>query len=139
VSSTKEEVTMVSRLSLSDQTRSDIILKTWEANIVESKRLDKELEKSCEESFHSLNKESLGLKKDNISEVLGQVDIEKNQINFKTSMEEVWAEILQLERIDIIHINKWIVNLSLRLQSISLESKRLEYRLSHIEINLYTF
>jgi hypothetical protein len=119
VSSTKEEVTMVSILSLSEQTRGDIILKTWEANIVESKRLAKEVKKSCEEAFHSLDKESLGLEKDNISEVLGQVDIEKNQLNLKTNMEEARAEILQLKQIDITQINKWIVNPSLQLHSIS--------------------
>jgi hypothetical protein len=78
VSSTREEVAMISRLSLSKKTRGDIILKTWEANIDESKRLDKEVKKYCEEAFHSLNKESLGLEKDNFSEVLGKVDIANN-------------------------------------------------------------
>jgi len=92
---------MISRLSLSKKTRGDIILKTWEANIDESKRLDKEVKKYCEEAFHSLNKGSLGLDKYNISEVLGQVDIAKNQLNFKTNMEEARAEILQLKQIDI--------------------------------------
>jgi hypothetical protein len=101
VSSKKEEVDMVSRLSLLEQTRGDIILKTWEANIVERKRLAKEVKKACEEEFHSLDKESLGLVNDNISEVLGQVDIEKNQLNFRTNMEEAWDEILQLKQIDI--------------------------------------
>jgi hypothetical protein len=101
VSSTKEEVAMVSRLSLSEQTRGDIILKTWEANIVESKRLAKEVKKDCEEAFYSLDKESLDLEKDNISEVLGQFDIAKNQLSFKTSMEEARDEILQLKQIDI--------------------------------------
>jgi hypothetical protein len=77
VSSAREEVAMVSRLSLSEQTRGDIILKTWEANIAESKRLAKEVKKACEEAFHSLDKGSLGLDKENIFEVLGQVDIAK--------------------------------------------------------------
>jgi hypothetical protein len=88
VSSTREGVSMVSRLSVLEQIRGDIILKTWETNIVESKRMDKEVKEACEESFHSLDKESLGLGKDNISEVLGQVDIAKHQLNIKTHMEE---------------------------------------------------
>jgi hypothetical protein len=91
ISSTREEVSMVSRLSLSEQTRGDIILKTWEANIVESKILAKEVKKACEEAFHSLDKGSLGINKDNISEVLEQVDIEKNQLSFKINMEEARA------------------------------------------------
>jgi hypothetical protein len=115
VSSKKEEVKMVSRLSPSEKTRGDIILKTWEANIVETKILAKEVKKSCEEAFHSLEKESLGLEKDNISEVLGKFGISKNHLNFKTNMEEARAEILQLKQIDITQINKWIVNPSLQL------------------------
>jgi len=100
---------MVFRLSLSEQTRGDIILNTWEANIVESKRLAKEVKKACEEEFHSLDKGSLGLNKDNISEVLWQVYIAKHQLNVKTNMEEARAEILKLKQIDITHIHKWIV------------------------------
>jgi len=57
----------------------------------------KEVKKDCEDTFHSLDKESLGLRKDNISKVLGQVDIEKKQLNIKTNMEESRADILQLK------------------------------------------
>jgi hypothetical protein len=49
------------------------------------------------------------------------------------------TEILQLKQIDVIQINKWIVNPSLRLQSISLEAMRMEYILPHVENTLYTF
>jgi hypothetical protein len=97
VSSAREGVSMVSRLSVSEQIRGDIILKAWEANIAESKKMAKEVKEACEESFHSLDKESLGLGKDSISEVLGQVDIAKHQLNIKTNMEEAQAEILQLK------------------------------------------
>jgi hypothetical protein len=37
VSLAKEEMSVVPRLSVLEQVRGDIILKTWEANIVESK------------------------------------------------------------------------------------------------------
>jgi hypothetical protein len=114
-------------------------LKTWEANLVESKRLAWEVKKSCEEACSSLNKESLNIERDNISEALRQIDIAKNQLDSKTRMEESQDEILQLKRIDIIQINKWIVNPSLRLQSISLEARRMEDRMPHIENKLYTF
>jgi hypothetical protein len=39
LSKTKDLVARATRLYLSEQTRGDIILKTWEANLVESKRL----------------------------------------------------------------------------------------------------
>jgi hypothetical protein len=46
------------------------------------------VKKSCEEAFSSLNKESLDMERDSIFEALGQIDIAKNQLNSKTSMEE---------------------------------------------------
>jgi hypothetical protein len=97
------------------------------------------VKKACEEACSSLDKESLDIERDSISEALGKIDIAKNQLDSKTSMEEARAEILQLKQIDIIQINKWIVNPSLWLQSISLESRRMEDRLPHIENKLYTF
>jgi hypothetical protein len=99
----------------------------------------KEVKKACEENFHSLDKESLGLEKDNISEVLGQVDIAKHQLNIKTSMEEARAEILQLKQIDITQIDRWLVKPSLQLQSIASENRRMEDKLPHLEKKLYIF
>jgi hypothetical protein len=71
LSATKEEVVRVTRLSLSEQTWGDILLKNWEANIVESKRLAREVKRSYEEEFYALDKESLYVGRNNISEALG--------------------------------------------------------------------
>jgi hypothetical protein len=57
VSSEKEGVAMASRLSVSEQTIGDIILKTWESSIVERRKIAKEVKEFCEEDFDSLNKE----------------------------------------------------------------------------------
>jgi predicted nucleic acid-binding protein len=43
------DVSEVPRLSLSEKTRGDIILKAWETNLVERKRLAREINKSYEE------------------------------------------------------------------------------------------
>jgi len=101
LSSTKEEVGKDTRLSLSEQTRGDIILKTWESNIVERKRLTKEVKKSCEEASSSPKKESLDIEIDTIFESLGKIYIAKHQLTSKISMEETRAIILQLKQIDI--------------------------------------
>jgi hypothetical protein len=126
-------------LSLSEQTRGDIILKTWEANLAERKRLAREVKTVCEEALSSLDKESLDVEGDSISEALGKIDIAKNQLNSKTSMEEARTTIQQLKQIDLIQINKWIVNPSLRLQAISSEARKMQDKLPHIEKKLYTF
>ena len=65
--------------------------------------------------------------------------MEKNQSDFKESMEEAWAKILQLKQVDLTLMNKWIVNPRLRLHSLSLEARRVEDKLPHIERKFYTF
>jgi hypothetical protein len=97
VSSTKEGVAMASRLSVSELTRGDIILKAWESSITESRKMAKEVKEFCEEDFHSLNKESLGLYKEDTSGVLGHINITKHQLDIKTNMEEAQAEISKIK------------------------------------------
>jgi len=97
ISSTKEEIAMASRLSILKKTRGDILLKTWESNIVEGRRIAKEVKKSCEGYFCSLNKKLLGLDKEDSSGILGQIDIAKHLLDIKTNMEEAQAEISQIK------------------------------------------
>jgi hypothetical protein len=99
----------------------------------------KEVKEFCEEAFHSLNKESLGLDKEDSSGVLGQIDITKHQLDIKTNMEEAQAEISQIKQVDIIQINRWLVKPNLQLQSIVSEDRRMEERLPQLENKLYIF
>ena len=69
----------------------------------------KEIKEAFEEFFHSLKKESLGLKKYDHYELLGQFYVEKHQLYIKTSLEEAHAEILQLKQVDITQIDRWLV------------------------------
>jgi len=98
----KGELEKVPRLSLSDKTRGDVILKAWETNLAESKRLAREVNKACEEALSSFDKELLYVERDSISEALGQIDIVKNQLNSKTSIEEAQMTIQLLKQIDLI-------------------------------------
>jgi hypothetical protein len=95
--------------------RGDIILKAWETNLAESKRLAREVNKACEEVLSSLDKGLLDVEGDSIPGGLGQIDIEKNQQNSKSSKEESRTTIQQMKQIDLIQINKWIVDPNLQL------------------------
>jgi hypothetical protein len=139
VSSAREEISVTPRLTVAEQVRGDIILKTWEANIAESKRTTKEIKEDCEEVFHFLNKESLGLGKDDCSEILGQINIVKHQLDIKESLEEAQAEISQLKQVDIAQIDRWLVKPNLQLQSMISEDKRIEDRLPQLQKKLYLF
>jgi hypothetical protein len=81
----------------------------------------------------------LDIERDSIFEALGKIDTTKNQLNSKTSIEEAWTTIQQLKQIDLIQVNKWIVNPSLQLQVVSLEARKIQDRLPHIEKKLYIF
>jgi hypothetical protein len=99
----------------------------------------KEVKESCEETFCSLNKELLGLDKDDSSGILGQIDIAKHLLNIKENMEETQAEISQINQVDIAQIDRWLVKPNLQLQSIISEDRRIEERLPLLENKLYTF
>jgi hypothetical protein len=139
VSSAREEICITPRLNVAEKIRGDIILNTWEANIVESKRMAKEIKEDCEEIFHFLNKESLGLGKDDCSEILGQIDIVKSQLDIKEILEASQAEISQLKEVDIAQINRWYAKPNLQLQSMIFEDKMIEYRLAQLQKKLYLF
>jgi hypothetical protein len=122
----KYDISEVPRLSLSEQTRGDIILKAWETNLAERKRLAREVNKACLEALSSLDKGILDVEGNTISEALGQIDIAKNQYNSRTSKEEALMTIQKMNQIDLLQINKWIVNPSLQLQATSLGEKKIQ-------------
>jgi membrane-bound ClpP family serine protease len=101
--------------------------------------LAREVNKACEEELSSLEKGLMDVERDSISKALWHIDIEKNQLNSRTSIEEAQTTIQQLKQVDLIQINKWIVNPSLQLQAISLEERKIQDRLPHIENKLYIF
>jgi hypothetical protein len=100
-------------------------LKFWETNLVERKRLAREIKKSYEEVLSSINKGILDVEGDSIPKALGHIDIAKNQQNSKTRKEEAQTTIQQMNQIDLIQINKWIVDPSLQLQATYLGAKNI--------------
>jgi hypothetical protein len=67
VATTKEGMVGSVRLSISEQTRGNILLKAWEHNISESRERAKEMKNSCEETFGLINKNLLNLDKEDSS------------------------------------------------------------------------
>jgi hypothetical protein len=135
----KDDVSNVHRLSLSEQIRGDIVLKAWETNLTESKRLARDVTEACLEALTSLDKGIIDFEGNVISEALGQIDIAKNQYNSRTSKEEALMTIQNMKQIDLLQINKWIVNPSLQLQVTSQGEKRIQEKLPQVERKLYTF
>jgi hypothetical protein len=66
-----------------------------------------------------LDKGLIDLKGSDIMEALGKIDIEMNQQNSLKRKEETLEAIQKMSQIDLLKINKWLVNPSLQLQAIA--------------------
>jgi hypothetical protein len=116
--STKEEVGETQKLSVSEQIKGDIILKVWEANLAENKKITREVNDDCQGIFDLLEKTSLNIGKNNCPGLLGEINIVKHQLRFKEDLEEIQVEIPQIKVINVTQIDKWIVMPNLKLQTI---------------------
>jgi hypothetical protein len=139
VFSAKEEVPVTPKLTVAEQIRGDIMLKVWEANISESRKMAKEIKEECEETFDLLDKKLLDIGKGDCPGLLGQINVIRHQLNLKESLHEAQVEISQLIQVNVAQMDKWLVKPNLQLQSVKFEDKRIEDRLSKIQRKLYLF
>ena len=94
-------------------------LKVWETNLAERKILAREVKDACLEALSSLYHKINEFEGSNILESLGQIDIEMNQQNSRKRREETITTIHEMSQIDLLKINKWLVNPSSQLQAIA--------------------
>jgi hypothetical protein len=128
-----------SKLSIREQTRGNILLKAWEHNISESRERAKEMRNSCEETFSLINKNLLDLDKESSVGTLGKIDIAKYLLDIKENVEKEQAEISQISQVDIVQVDKWLINPSLQLWSIITEDQQVGKIFPQLENNCYTF
>ena len=115
------------------------MLKVWETNIAENKKIAKEIKDDCEEIFDLLDRGSLGIGRDNCTGQLGQINIVRHQLNFKEGLNEIQMEISQLKEMDVTLIDKWLVKPNLKFQSIKFVGKGIEDWLPKIQRKFYLF
>jgi hypothetical protein len=135
----KDNVPEFPWLSPSKQIRGDLALKVWDKNLTERKRLAWEVKDTCQEALSSLDKKLIDFEGSNIMKALGQIYIAMNQHNSKKNKEETLAAIREMSQIDLLKINKWLVNPSSQSQAITQEVKRIQGKLPQVERKLYTF
>jgi hypothetical protein len=135
----KDNVPEFPRLFPSKQIRGDLALKVWDTNLAESKRLAWEVKDTCQEALSSLDKKLIDFEGSNITKALGQIYIAMNQHNSKKNKEETLAAIREMSQIDLLKINKWLVNPSSQSQAITQEVKKIQGKLPQVERKLYTF
>jgi hypothetical protein len=87
--SSKEEVRKIQKLSVSEQVKGDVILKVWEADLAENKRITREVNDDCQGIFDLLENVSLNIGTNDCSGLLGEINIVKHQLRFKEDLEEI--------------------------------------------------
>ena len=137
--STKEEVWNIQKISFLEQVKGDVILKVWEADLAENKRITREVNDDCQGIFDLLEKASLNIGKNNCPGLLGEINIVKHQLRFKEELEEIQAEIPQIKVINVKQIDKWIVMPNLKLQNIKFLRKIIKDCLSELQRKFFLF
>jgi hypothetical protein len=87
--STKEEVKKIQKPFVSEQVKGDVILKVWEADLTENKRITREVNDDCQGIFDLLEKASLNIRKNDCPGLLGEINIVKHQLRFKEEIKEM--------------------------------------------------
>jgi hypothetical protein len=118
---------------------SNIILKVWEANLAENKKITREVNDDCQGIFDLLEKASLNIGRNNCPGLLGEINIVKHQLRFKEDLEEIQVEIPQIKVINVTQIDKWIVMPNLKLQTIKFTRKIIEDRLPELQRKFFLF
>jgi hypothetical protein len=88
IATVKIEMVGNSKLSITEQTRGNILLKVWEHNITKSKGRANEVMNSCEEKFTLINKSLLDLDKEGSVGRLGKINIVEHLLDVKENVEQ---------------------------------------------------
>jgi hypothetical protein len=84
----KEETGKTQKLSISEQLKGDIMIKVWETKLEEYKRITKGINEDCQRIFNLIEKYSVNVGTDGLSELLGEVNITRYQLKTKEELEE---------------------------------------------------
>ena len=115
------------------------MLKAWEHNLSENRKMAKEVRDSCEETFGLINKKFLDLDKENSSGTLGKINIVKHLLDIKENVERDQVELSHVKQVNIAQIDKWLIKPNLQLFSIIIEDRKIGERLPQLERKCYVF
>jgi hypothetical protein len=128
----RDNIPGLTPLSHSEQVRGEMALKSWETNLEEGKKLVKDVKEACLEALSSINKNMIEFEGNNISEALGQIEIEMNHQSSRKNNENNQEAIQQMSQIDLLEINGWLVNPSSQYQVTVQEVNKIQEKLPKI-------
>jgi hypothetical protein len=125
------------RFTVSEQTRGNILLKDWEHNIAVGKEQAQRVTNSLEEAFNSIYGELLGLDRGGDAEALMQMNVEQISLDLKDKEERDSVEISQMNMVDIIQVDKYMIKPSAQLSSLDIIDAQMEDKLQQLARECY--
>jgi hypothetical protein len=131
--------TSTPRLTISEKTRGNILLKEWEHNIAEGKQQAQKITNFLEEAFNSIDGELLDIDSGGSAEALMQMNVENISLDMKEKEERDSADISQMTMVDVVQVNKCMIKPSARLCAIDIIDGKMEDRLQQLARECYFF
>ena len=107
-------------LTISEQTRGNILLKDWEHNISLSKEQAQKVTNSLEEAFNVIDGELLGMESGGDTETLMQMNVEHISLDLKEKDERDSDDISQMDRVDMARVDKHLIQPSMQLSALDI-------------------
>jgi hypothetical protein len=107
-------------LTISEQTRGNILLKDWEHNIALGKEQAQKVTNSLEEAFNSIDGELLGMDSGGDAETLMQINVEQISLDLKEKDERDSADISQMDMVDMARVDKHLIQPSAQLSALDI-------------------
>jgi hypothetical protein len=125
------------RFTISEQTRGNILLKEWEHNIAMGKEQAQKVTNSLEEAFNSIDGELLGIDSGGNAEALMQMNVEQISLDLKDKEERDSADISQMNMVDIVQVDKYMIKPSAQLSALDIIDSQMEDKLQQLARECY--
>jgi hypothetical protein len=122
-----------------EQVKGEMALKVWETNLEESKKLAREAKEACLNTLSSVETKLVEFEGNDISETLGQIEIEMNKENSRKNKENIQSIIQQMNQIDLLKINELLVKPNLQHQITAQAVKKIQEKLPLVHKKVFAF
>jgi hypothetical protein len=124
-------------LTISEQTRGNILLKDWEHNITLGKEQAQKVTNSLEEAFNAIDGELLGMESGGDAETLMQMNVEQISLDLKEKNERDSTDISQMDRVDMAQVDKHLIQPSAQLSALDIVDAQMGDKLQQLARECY--
>jgi len=119
-------------LTISEQTRGNILLKDWEHNITLGKEHAQKVTNSLEEAFNVIDGELLGMESGGDSKTLMQMNVENISLDLKEKNERDSTYISQMDRVYMAQVDRHLIQPSAQLSALDIVDAQMGDKLQQL-------